>query len=171
LAQKNFLIAGLSGAGKTTLHNYLSEIGYSSYDADKEFGEHIDHLTGLPDPHNKQENWVWNKHKLRAVLDNQDSKHTFICGGANNQHGFRSSFDEAFFLVANNQILEERMTQRTSKPTPEELIQQREWNNDWSDLVEEQQMVAIGANRSTVAIAADILAITTVANDEVPASV
>lgn len=124
MAVKNYLIAGLSGAGKTTICNLLITKGYYAVDADSAIGEHINPLTGIHDMNKKQENWVWNHKKLMKILNDKTKPYVFICGGAMNQKEFRDEFEQAFWLSAKEKTLRIRLAKRKSVPKANELKQQ-----------------------------------------------
>jgi len=111
---QNYLIAGVSCAGKTTVCDELQQRGYHAIHGDEELAYWGDPKTG--EPVNgcaaKQRSWMWNVEKLRALVADQNHAATFFCGGARNSERFIDLFDGVFVLEIDLDTLNRRLAAR-----------------------------------------------------------
>jgi hypothetical protein len=97
---KNYLIDGVSCAGKTTVCDELQRRGYHAIHGDRELAYWGDLKTGEPVDGSADEHraWIWDVEKFRALAADQKQAITFFCGGSRNSDRFISLFDEVFVL-------------------------------------------------------------------------
>jgi thymidylate kinase len=91
---KNYLIDGVSCAGKTTACNELPRRNYHAIHGD----EH--------------RSWIWDIEKVRALAADQNHTATFFFGGSRNSGRFISLFDEVFVLEIDLDTLNQRLAAR-----------------------------------------------------------
>ena len=124
---RNYLIGGVSGAGKTTVCKELQRRGYHAIDGDNELVYQGDPETGSPTEGFKPENHIWHVDKVRALVADQDEVVTFFCGGSRNFSKFIGLFDGVFVLEVDLDTLNRRLDERPDdewggKPIERELI-------------------------------------------------
>lgn len=140
---KNYLIEGVSGAGKTTVAKKLKLRGYHVIDGDKEIAYQGDPITEKPlkEPMCKNErdkakwkhnHWIWNTKKVESLVANHNDPISFFCGGSRNFYSFIDLFDAVFVLEVDSidtlfQRIDERVKRR---PT------------HWGGKAEEKELIA-----------------------------
>ena len=97
---KNYLIDGVSCAGKTTVCNELQRRGYHAIHGDEELAYWGDLKSGEPVDGSAGEHrsWIWDVEKVRALVADQNHAATFFCGGSRNWDRYITLFDEVFVL-------------------------------------------------------------------------
>lgn len=115
---KNYLIEGVSCAGKTTVCDELLRRGYHAIHGDRELAYFGDLETGQPvnDCTSENRSWIWNIEKVNALAADQSHRATFFCGGSRNSGRFLDLFDEVFVLEVDLHTLNQRLAAR---PTDE----------------------------------------------------
>jgi adenylate kinase family enzyme len=111
---KNYLIDGVSCAGKTTVCGELQRRGYHVIHGDEELAYWGDLKTGEPvngsaDAHRS---WLWDVAKVNALVTDQRHAATFFCGGSRNADRFIGLFDEVFVLEVDLETLNRRLDAR-----------------------------------------------------------
>lgn len=111
---KNYLIEGVSCAGKTSVCNELQQRGYHAIHGDRELAYWGDLRSGEPvdgsaDGHRA---WIWDVAKVRALVADQTHAATFFCGGSRNLARFIALFDEVFVLEIDLDTLNRRLAAR-----------------------------------------------------------
>lgn len=110
---KNYLIDGVSCAGKTTVCNELQRRGYQVIHGDDELAYWGDLKTGKPvDGTDEHRAWLWDVEKVRVLIADQNHAQTFFCGGSRNSDQFIDLFDEAFVLEIDLDTLNQRLAMR-----------------------------------------------------------
>ncbi len=111
---KNYLIDGVSCAGKTTVCGELQRHGYQVIHGDEELAYWGDLRTGEPVNGNADEHraWIWDVEKVRALVSDQTHAATFFCGGSRNTDQFISFFDQVFVLEIDLKTLNRRLADR-----------------------------------------------------------
>jgi gluconate kinase len=111
---KNYLIDGVSCAGKTTVCDELKRRGYHVIHGDEELAYWGDLKTGEPvngsaDAHRS---WLWDVAKVNALVTDQCHAATFFCGGSRNADCFIGLLDEVFVLEVDLETLNRRLAAR-----------------------------------------------------------
>lgn len=111
---KNYLIDGVSCAGKTTVCNELQRRGYHAIHGDRELAYWGNLQTGEPvnGSGDEQRAWIWNVEQVRALVADRTHAATFFCGGSRNSDRFIDVFDGVFVLEIDLDTLNQRLAAR-----------------------------------------------------------
>lgn len=111
---KNYLIEGVSCAGKTTVCDELRQRGYHTIHGDRELAYFGDLETGEPvdDCASENRSWIWDVEKVSALVADQSHPASFFCGGSRNSDRFIGLFDEVFVLEIDLATLNRRLAAR-----------------------------------------------------------
>ena len=127
---RNYLIEGVSGAGKTAVCTELQRRGYQAIHGDRELVYRGDPETGLPTATWMSEHQIWDVEKVQAFVANQKEAVTFFCGSSRNFAKFIDLFDGVFVLEVDLDTMNRRIDERVAldptdfggKPEERELI-------------------------------------------------
>ncbi len=124
---RNYLIEGVSGAGKTSVCKELQRRGYYAINGDNELAYQGDPETGKPTDGVTHEHHIWHVDKVKGLVANQDEAVTFFCGGSRNFSKFIDLFDGVFVLEVDLDTLNRRLDERPEdewggRKTERELI-------------------------------------------------
>ena len=119
---RNYLIEGVSGAGKTAVATELRRRGYQAIHGDRELAYRGDPQTGLamapptatPTAAWVSEHQIWDVEKVRALVANREAAVTFFCGGSRNFAQFIDLFDGVFVLEIDLETMNRRIDQRVA---------------------------------------------------------
>jgi len=109
---KNYLIEGVSCAGKTSVCVELRRRGYPSINGDTELAYRGDPKTGEPLDRSAYEHFIWDVDKVRALVADHDHAASFFCGGSRNFDRFIDWFDGVFVLEIDLDTLNQRLALR-----------------------------------------------------------
>lgn len=111
---KNYLIDGVSCAGKTTVCRELQRRDYHAVHGDRELAYWGDPETGEPvdGRADAQRAWLWDVAKVSALAADRSHAATFFCGGSRNADRFLGLFDAVFVLQIDRETLERRLAAR-----------------------------------------------------------
>lgn len=117
---RNYLVEGVSGAGKTTVAEELGRRGYQVVHGDRVLARRGDPVTGevldLPDEgwslEQRHQHHIWDVDQVRAVVDDQRRQLTFLCGGSRNSALFLGLLDGVFVLEVDVDTLDRRLDAR-----------------------------------------------------------
>lgn len=111
---KNYLIDGVSCAGKTTVCDELERRGYQAIHGDRELAYWGDPKTGEPVSGGAETSraWMWNEAKVRELVADHRHAVTFFCGGSRNTSRFIDLFDGVFVLEIDLDTLNQRLAVR-----------------------------------------------------------
>ena len=111
---KNYLIDGVSCAGKTTVCDELQRRGYHAIHGDRELAYWGDPKTGEPVTGcaGAHRTWMWNVAKVSALVADQTHAATFFCGGSRNADRFIDVWDGVFVLAIDLATLNRRLAAR-----------------------------------------------------------
>jgi len=111
---KNYLIDGVSCAGKTTVCDALQRRGYHVIHGDNELAYWGDLKTGEPvqGSAGAHRSWLWDVAKVNALVSDQRHAATFFCGDSRNADRFIGLFDEVFVLDIDLDTLNRRLAAR-----------------------------------------------------------
>ena len=143
MGQRNDLIEGVSGPGKTSVAEELQRRGYHVIHGDRELKYRGDPKTGEPlnEPVHEserdravwhQEHHLWDLAKVKSVIADHSNAISFFCGGSRNFSTFIHLVDGVFVLeVGDLDTLYRRLDERVARdPT------------DWGGKPEEKELVA-----------------------------
>lgn len=120
---RNFLVDGVSGAGKTAVANELHRRGFHAIHGDRELAYKGDPDTVMPvapPAGGPTANWlfehhVWDLEKVRAYIARQDVPVTFFCGSSRNRSKFIDLLDGVFILEVDRETMERRIDERVAR--------------------------------------------------------
>lgn len=124
---KNYLIEGVSCAGKTTVGEALERLGYRVIHGDRVLAYQGDPQTGVPTEGFGHGHHIWDVGRVRALAAEEGHGATFFCGGSRNFHHFLDVFDAVFLLEVDWATLERRLDARPAdewggEPTPKAMM-------------------------------------------------
>lgn len=125
---KNYLIEGVSCAGKTTVGDELGRRGYQAIHGDRVLAYQGDPKTGEPLDSFAHEHHIWDVDKVAALVADQSHGATFFCGGSRNHDRFIDLFDGVFVLEVDLDTMNRRLDLRpedewAGKPPERELLE------------------------------------------------
>jgi broad-specificity NMP kinase len=120
---RNYLIEGVSGAGKTTVAEELERRGQHvvhgdrelAYLGDPETGQPLDALAGGDEADRirwRHARHIWDVEKVRSLVADHRHATSFFCGGSRNSHHFIDLFDGVFVLEVDPETLDRRLAGR-----------------------------------------------------------
>lgn len=120
---RNYLIEGVSGAGKTTVAEALERRGCHvahgdrtlAYVGDPATGARLELPAGLDEAARvrwRHEHHIWDVAQVRALVADQSRPMTFFCGGSRNAAQFIGLFDQVFVLELDAATLTGRLAAR-----------------------------------------------------------
>jgi broad-specificity NMP kinase len=170
VGSRNYLIEGVSGAGKTSVAEELERRGHHVIHGDRNFAYYGDPETGTPlevDAGSDDidaitfayEHWIWPVDRVKALVADRQHPITFFCGHSQNSHHFLRLFDGVFVLELDPVTLERRLRTRPDDEfggrAPERELTLR-MHRTRGDLPE--GAIGIDATAPVAAVADDILA-------------
>ena len=122
MGRRNYLIEGVSGAGKTAVCTELQRRGHQAIHGDRELVYRGDPETGLPTAPEtdtptaawRSEHQIWDVAKVQALVANQEEPVTFFCGGSRNFAKFIDLFDGVFVLDVDLDTMNRRIDERVA---------------------------------------------------------
>ena len=117
VAQRNYLVEGLSGAGKSSVYEELIRRGYKAISTDRAWKGHAVPGGGL-------QGRPWDERRAVSELESPEPEVLFVCGSASNRDRFLPYFTEIFNLRIDDDTMRRRLQERTNNDfgkEPEEL--------------------------------------------------
>jgi gluconate kinase len=124
MAKRNYLVEGLSGAGKSSVYQELIRRGYAAISTDRAWAYHADPDTGLPGGPVHHDNWMWDQQKALSELESPEPEVLFVCGSSRNRDRFLLYFTKVFNLRIDEETMRRRLQERTDNDfgkQPEEV--------------------------------------------------
>jgi hypothetical protein len=118
MAQRNFLVEGLSGAGKSSVYDELIRRGYNAVSTDRTWSFSADPDTGLPGGPNRYDTWMWDEGMALRALRSPVPDVLFVCGSSRNRDRFLSHFARVFNLRIDDETMRRRLEARTDDDWP-----------------------------------------------------
>jgi gluconate kinase len=120
MGKRNYLIEGVSGAGKTTVATALEKLGYQAihgdnelkYRGDPETGESMTPESNPPTARWLSEHQLWDLEKVKSIITNREVPITFFCGGSRNYSKFVHLLDGVFILDVDQETMMNRIDER-----------------------------------------------------------
>jgi hypothetical protein len=106
MGERNYLVRGISGAGKTTAAEELERRGHQVAHGDRVLARTSDPVTGRLleepiagwSPEQKHRHHIWDADQVQTLVDDHSHPLTFSCGGSRNSASLLDLFDEVFVL-------------------------------------------------------------------------
>ena len=124
MAKRNYLVEGLSGAGKSSVYEELIRRGYKAISTDRAWAYHADPDTGLPGGPIHHDNFMWDQQKAVSELESPEPEVLFVCGSSRNRDRFLPYFTKIFNLRIDDDTMRRRLQERTNNEfgkQPEEV--------------------------------------------------
>ena len=120
MAKRNYLVEGLSGAGKSSVYEELIRRGYKAISTDRAWKVSVDPDA---DPASLTPS-VWDEQRALRELENTEPDVLFVCGSSSNRDRFLRHFTQIFNLRIDDDTMRQRLRDRTNNDTgkhPDEL--------------------------------------------------
>ncbi len=118
MAKRNYLVEGLSGAGKSSVYEELVRRGYTAISTDRAWAYSADPDTGLPGGPIHHDNWMWDRQKAVSELESPEPEVLFVCGSSRNRDHFLPYFTKIFNLRIDDDTMRRRLQARTDDDWP-----------------------------------------------------
>lgn len=109
---RNYLIEGVSGAGKTAVCDELIRRGFQAIHGDRTLAYRGDPETGEPVEDSAPGHHIWDLVPVRALAADRTAPATFFCGGSRNHAKFIDLFDAVFILDVDRDTMLRRIDER-----------------------------------------------------------
>lgn len=106
---KSIYITGMSGTGKSSVIQHLTEKGFTAIDTD--YGDWKEFSSSGDTPE-----WLLNEEKVKKLISKPLASPIFIAGCCSNQVNLYPFFDHILLLSASLETILERVLTRTSNP-------------------------------------------------------
>src|SRR6476469_2702369 len=114
MAKRNYLVDGLSGAGKSSVYEELIRRGYKAISTDRAWKFHADPDNGLPGGPSHYDNAVWDRQEAVRELESPEPEVLFVCGSGRNRDRFLPYFTKVFNLRIDDLTMRRRLQERTN---------------------------------------------------------
>lgn len=111
---RRVLITGMSGSGKSSVIEALSNRGFKAIDTDWDPGWEMRPVPGGPDADGP--GWVWREDRISRLLATEDADVLFVSACVPNQAKFYARFDHVVLLRVSPELTLERLKGRTNNP-------------------------------------------------------
>jgi gluconate kinase len=105
VAQRNFLVDGLSGTGKSSVYDELVRRGYSAISSDRAWAYNAGPI--------RHDTFMWDEQKAVAELESPEPDMLFVCGSSRNRDRFLAYFTKIFNLRIDDDTMRRRLEERT----------------------------------------------------------
>ena len=114
MAKRNYLVEGLSGAGKSSVYEELIQRGYKAISTDRAWKYYADPDTGLRGGPIHSDNSMWDHQKALNELASPEPEVLFVCGSSRNRDRFLPYFTKIFNLRIDDDTMRRRLQERTN---------------------------------------------------------
>jgi gluconate kinase len=118
MAKRNYLVEGLSGAGKSSVYEELIRRGHKAISTDRAWSFSADPETGLPGGPVRHDSWMWDQQKAVSELESPEPEVLFVCGSGRNRDRFLHYFTQIFNLRIDDDTMRRRLQERTDDDWP-----------------------------------------------------
>jgi hypothetical protein len=118
MAKRNYLVEGLSGAGKSSVYEELIRRGYRAISTDRAWAYHADPDTALPGGAVRHDTHRWHRQKAVSELESRKLDVLFVCGSSRNRDSFLPYFTKVFNLRIDDDTMRSRLEARTADDWP-----------------------------------------------------
>ena len=108
MANRNYLVEGLSGAGKSSVYEELIRRGYKAISTDRAWKYRPIH----------SEDSMWDEQKAVSELESPEPDVLFVCGSSRNRDRFLPYFTKIFNLRIDDDTMRRRLQERTDDDWP-----------------------------------------------------
>src|SRR3954469_20458182 len=115
MAKRNYLVEGLSGAGKSSVYEDLIRRGYKAISTDRAWKCPAEPANGLP---GRPINSMWDQQKAVSELESPAPEVLFVCGSSHNRDRFLPYFTKIFNLRIDDDTMRRRLQARTNNDWP-----------------------------------------------------
>lgn len=159
-----YLVIGISGSGKSSVREILSERGYNSHEIDELARWENDDGAPIQPPANphkemfEHNHWNVNKAELKDLLKTKDD--IYVCGSPSNLNEIFDLFDRVFLLKISESTLRQRLSQRKNNDFgkhPEELVAILSWHDGYQKNWFKHGAKVINAEQPTKDVVNEIL--------------
>ena len=113
MAERNYLVEGLSGTGKSSVYEELTRRGYTAISTDRAWAFSADPETGLPGGPGGHDTWMWDQQKAVRELERPEPEVLFVCRSARNRDHVLHYFTTIFNLRIDDATMRRRLEART----------------------------------------------------------
>jgi hypothetical protein len=124
MAKRNYLVEGLSGAGKSSVYEELIRRGYKAITTDRAWKYYADRATVSDVGPRHSDNSMWDEQRAVSELESPEPEVLFVCGSSRNRDRFLPYFTKIFNLRIDDATMRGRLQERTNNDfgkQPEEL--------------------------------------------------
>src|SRR5919202_1446696 len=114
MAKRNYLVEGLSGAGKSSVYEELIRRGHAAISTDRAWKYYADPDTGLRGGPRHSDNSMWDDQRAVDELESPEPEVLFVCGSSRNVDRFLPYFTKVFNLRIDDETMRRRLQQRTN---------------------------------------------------------
>jgi hypothetical protein len=104
MAERNYLVEGLSGTGKSSVYEELIRRGYKAISTDRAWKWRVD----------AESEWIWNPQRAVPELERPEPDALFVCGSSANRDRFLPYFTKVFNLRIDDDTMRRRLRERTN---------------------------------------------------------
>jgi hypothetical protein len=115
MAKANYLVEGLSGVGKSSVHEELIRRGYRAISTDRAWSFYADPETGLRGGPHRFDTWEWDRAKALFALTSPEPEVLVVCGSGRNSDDFLPYFTKVFDLRIDNETMRRRLQARIAR--------------------------------------------------------
>lgn len=102
MANRNYLVEGLSGTGKSSVYEELIRRGYLAISTDRAWKR------------DRAGSSIWDEEKAAGELERPEPDVLFVCGNSRNRDRFLPSFTKVFNLRIDDDTMRRRLRERTN---------------------------------------------------------
>jgi len=166
---KVFYITGISGVGKSSVLEKLSDKDVFTIDADfvdgltrwinKDTGEMSEWNPGMTNDWYRKHKYICDKEKLINLINSNSKDFVAVAGLFNNRNELWDLFDKVFLLQCKEETFLKRIKERTSHDFGKNILEQENilsWYQNFEREVLEEGAISINADRPLMEVVDEI---------------